>query len=119
MREAEIKKEILARCLWAQRIVAHPETVDLNAAVADLERWIGYFQHERLIHLIVTALFAVLTMLSVLMLMISPSMTVIVLIVLMVALLLFYIRHYYLLENKTQTLYSLMDRILEIKKEKG
>jgi predicted PurR-regulated permease PerM len=110
-----MKNEILARCLWAQRIIANPEGIDLDRAEKDLARWIGYFQHERLIHLIVTALFAVLTVVSLVLMALVPSYTVITLIVLLATLLVFYIRHYYILENRTQHLYKLMDRLLEVK----
>ena len=42
----------------------HPENTDWNRILQDHLRQIAFFQHERLVHLIVTMTFAVLTMLS-------------------------------------------------------
>ena len=54
---------------------------------------VGFFQHERLIHLIVTVTFALLEMLAILILLIP------------------YIRHYYILENEVQKMYGQYDRM--------
>ncbi|MBQ7774472.1 MAG: hypothetical protein IJ379_00990 [Lachnospiraceae bacterium] len=74
---------------------------------------IGFFQHERLIHLIVTITFALLTMLSVLgsLALVQPGL--LLLTVLLVVLLVPYIRHYYILENGVQKLYSYYDKLVE------
>lgn len=92
--------------------------MNINAAVEDLSRWIGYFQHERLAHLIVTALFSVLTLLGLILLVIAPSSATLGLVGLVAILLIFYIRHYYILENGTQKLYGLMDQLTDIQREK-
>ena len=73
---------------------------------------IGFFQHERLIHLIVTITFALLTMMSVMgSLALVPGL--LLLTVLLVVLLAPYIRHYYILENGVQKLYGYYDRLVE------
>ena len=60
-----MRKRILA---FRRRIVAllaqHPDNTDWNRILQDHLRQIAFFQHERLVHLIVTMTFAVLTMLS-------------------------------------------------------
>lgn len=70
---------------------------------------IQFFQHERLIHLIVTVTFALLTMLSVLASLMLVQVGLLVLTVLLVVLLVPYIRHYYILENGVQKLYEYYD----------
>lgn len=75
---------------------------------------IQFFQHERLIHLIVTVTFAILSMMALQFFITTESIAVLVLFLLFMALLVPYIRHYYILENYTQRLYYLYDEIKEI-----
>ena len=80
---------------------------------------IAFFQHERLIHLLVTILFAILTF-SVFILTFVLSLTAVVfptallvLMLLLVVLLIPYIAHYYLLENGVQKMYRQYDELLK------
>lgn len=75
----------------------------------DLLVQIQFFQHERLIHLIVTVTFALLTMLSVLAGLFLVQIGLFILTILLVVLLVPYIRHYYILENGVQKLYEYYD----------
>ena len=75
---------------------------------------IGFFQHERLIHLIVTVTFALLEMLAILLSVIADSLFSILLPVVILILLVPYIRHYYILENEVQRMYVQYDRMLRI-----
>ena len=75
---------------------------------------IGFFQHERLIHLIVTVTFALLEMLAILLNVISDSLFSLLLPVVILILLVPYIRHYYILENEVQRMYVQYDRMLRI-----
>ncbi len=72
---------------------------------------IGFFQHERLIHLIVTITFALLTMLSLIGCFICDTVAYFILTILFLVLLIPYIRHYYILENGVQKLYRLYDTL--------
>lgn len=72
---------------------------------------ISFFQHERLIHLIVTITFAILEMISLGLVMIEVKLFLLILIVLFLVLLIPYIWHYYLLENETQKMYGQYDRM--------
>lgn len=80
---------------------------------------LGFFQHERLIHLIVTVTFAVAELLSLMMTMLSEELFPIILTILVLILLLPYIRHYYILENEVQRMYAQYDRIGQIAKKTG
>lgn len=77
----------------------------------DLLLQIGFFRHERLIHLIVTVTFALLTMLSILGSLLMPQISLFVLTALFLVLLIPYIRHYYILENGVQELYRCYDKV--------
>ena len=78
-----------------------------NITEKDIEKHlikIKFFQHERLIHLLVTLFYAVFILLS--------------LFIIFLIFLVFYVRHYFFLENCVQYLYKLYDKMLTIKKGK-
>ncbi|CDA99037.1 putative uncharacterized protein [Firmicutes bacterium CAG:65] len=72
---------------------------------------VGFFQHERLIHLIVTVTFALLEMLAIVLSVISNSLFTLLLPIVILILLIPYIRHYYILENEVQKMYGQYDRM--------
>ena len=71
-----------------------------------------FFMHERLIHLIVTVLFAVMEIISITAMSIYTNLVSIVLSVMFMILLIPYVMHYYFLENSVQEMYKIRDRIL-------
>ena len=73
---------------------------------------IQFYQHERLIHLIVTALFAVMEVICVATLLATSNLWSLALMVMILVLLVPYIGHYYFLENSVQELYLIYDVIL-------
>ena len=89
---------------------ADPETKD--KVLHELEMKITYFQHERLIHLIVTVLFAILEIISVLSFFMIGNIFPLVLSIMFLILLVPYILHYFFLENSVQELYKLRDRLI-------
>ena len=89
------------------------EKTDWKAVLEEHLIQIGFFQHERLIHLIVTVLFALLEFICVATYIISGAVYVLALIGILLVLLIPYIMHYYLLENETQKMYDQYDRILK------
>ena len=86
--------------------------------VSEMLTRIGFYQHERLVHLIVTMTFAVMTVLSFCILMMTQSMFALVLSCLFLILVSPYIAHYYFLENSVQKLYRLYYQALEILRNK-
>ena len=72
---------------------------------------IEFYQHERLIHLIVTLLVSILSMMLFLYALNNPSIGVFVLLIIFICLLIPYILHYYFLENNVQKMYEQYDRI--------
>ena len=75
--------------------------IRLKKEKAELLIQIGFFQHERLIHLIVTVLFALMTILVFLLAVTNFMPGLGLLLLLFLILLIPYIKHYWLLENGT------------------
>lgn len=71
-----------------------------------------FFQHERLIHLIVTLLFALAAVMVLIAMVYFNTIPMLILFVLLLVLLFPYIIHYYHLENGVQKLYTFYDRII-------
>lgn len=78
----------------------------------DLMIQIAFFQHERLIHLIVTVTFAIMSLIGIAACLFAPQIPLLILDLLFIALLIPYVRHYYILENGVQELYGRYDSIL-------
>ena len=74
---------------------------------------VSFFQHERLIHLIVTVTFALLEMIVIALTTVSFSIGIGLLAIALLVLLIPYIRHYYILENEVQKMYGQYDRMVE------
>lgn len=85
--------------------------------LAYLNRWLLYFQHERLIHLIVTVLFGLVTIIIFGLFVMIERWYILPLLLLLTVLLVPYIFHYFNLENGVQRLYTLVDE-MEKRKEK-
>ena len=77
----------------------------------DLLIQMGFFQHERFIHLVVTVPFAILTLLTLFACLFADNVALYIMLVLFLILLIPYIRHYYILENGVQKLYTFYDRL--------
>ena len=73
---------------------------------------IQFYQHERLIHLIVTALFAIMEIICLATLLSTANLWSLLLMIMILVLLVPYIGHYYFLENSVQELYLIYDVIL-------
>lgn len=82
-----------------------------QATAADLLVQISFFQHERLIHLIVTVTFAILALMTLLGLVMSGNIGFAASLFLILVLLIPYIRFYFLLEKGVQKLYDYYDKL--------
>ena len=99
--------------LWGKDGASDFTLEEKKCQMEDLLIQIGFFQHERLVHLIVTITFAILTMLAILGTIYAPQPALFALVVLLLVLLIPYIRHYYILENGVQKLYRYYDHLRE------
>lgn len=71
----------------------------------ELLEWISIFQHERLIHLLVTLFFSGMGIAALIAGVALENLLFLVLFLIILVLDIFYIRHYYILENGIQRLY--------------
>ncbi|HAE51872.1 MAG: hypothetical protein J6I55_10725 [Ruminococcus sp.] len=74
---------------------------------------IAFMQHERIVHFLVTFMFAVILCIFMCAFIFSENIMLLVLVTIILVLLAFYIKHYYFLENTVQEMYRIYDRILE------
>lgn len=82
--------------------------------LAEFETKISYFQHERLIHLMVTLAFAAFLLFSIFCLFVLPAeflVAGILLTLIFFGLTIGYVMHYYFLENSVQKMYLMRDDI--------
>lgn len=95
------------------------EYVEQNKSKADkdfIEKHlikINFFQHERLIHLIVTVTYAIIDILSFLFGIILNNIISIIIGYMIMCFLIPYIYHYFLLENSVQKMYRQYDEMIK------
>lgn len=108
-----MRKRILTYRKRVDRILNEnaPDT-DWAAVLEEHLIQVGFFQHERLIHLLVTLAFGFFTLVSVLVLLATGELGALAFTLLFFVLLVPYILHYYLLENEVQRMYGQYDAIL-------
>ena len=94
-------------------LAAGDETTDWDELAREHLVQISFFQHERLIHLLVTLAFALMELGCALATVLAPTMFTAALSLLLLVLLVPYVVHYYHLENGVQALYEQYDRMLE------
>jgi len=76
---------------------------------------IEFMQHERIVHFLVTLMFAVILCIFICATVFSENLMFAVLDVIIMVLLGFYIKHYYFLENTVQKMYKVYDELIKIK----
>ena len=82
--------------------------------LSEFETKISYFQHERLIHLMVTLAFATWLLFEIYCLFVLPSeflIAGILMVLIFFGLSVGYVMHYYFLENSVQKMYHMRDEI--------
>lgn len=109
-----MKKRITEYRKRIDALLAQPsEGTDWELVLQEHLTQIRFFQHERLIHLIVTVTFALLTVIALAAYCIAEYLPLLLLVVFLMILLLPYIGHYYTLENEVQKMYGQYDSILK------
>jgi cytochrome b subunit of formate dehydrogenase len=89
----------------------HPDHERLRHLIVFHQQQTTAFQHERLIHLLVTFFFSGLLLCSIAGTLLLPSWPFFALDVLLAVTLLFYIKHYFFLENRVQQLYPITEAL--------
>ena len=111
-------KKLKAYILSLQKLLeSNTDIPDIDSLKSELLTEIQFWQHERLIHLLVTILFALLTMSVFIVLLFYRELSVLILLAALLALMIPYIRHYYILENGAQTLYTVYEELTKRQKK--
>ncbi len=114
-----MKKRILTYRKYIDSLLASDKQYDWKYIKQEHITQVAFFQHERLVHLIVTVTFSVLELLTVCAYVIvgaldsTLSFPLLILALLIIVLLIPYIKHYYLLENEVQKMYVQYDMIAQ------
>jgi hypothetical protein len=98
---------------FVRELLAQPDVVGLAAVRDHHDRRVRDFQHERLIHLLVTLFVALFALLAIGWGLHQPSVAALALATLLLALTAAYLLHYFRLENGVQRLYTLSLRLDE------
>ena len=83
-----------------------------NLVKSDFLTQLAFYQHERLIHLIVTVLFALLAVMTIGIAIVRHCITMFLSTFALMVLLIPYIFHYHFLENSVQKMYEQYDEIM-------
>ena len=79
--------------------------------IESLKTKISFFQHERLIHLIVTLFFVLFSLIFTFISYYTKSIVFVIITLILYIFDIFYIIHYYILENGVQKLYKIFDKL--------
>lgn len=90
---------------------------ELERLMAEHKDKISFMQHERIVHFLVTMMFAIILSIFICAALIMENMGLALLDVIIIVLLGFYIKHYFFLENTVQRMYKVYDEILKQMKE--
>lgn len=85
--------------------------VDYNELKEDILVHLGFFKHERLIHLLVTILVSLITTILLVTSLFIDNIFILIMLLIFIVLLFFYMKHYYFLENNVQYIYTLYNEI--------
>lgn len=110
-----MERRLINYLVFMREFVTKDHNIEETKKVySDLMTQIAFFQHERLIHLLVTLTFALLSIAAVVACLFVQTLPLLIMTVLLICLLIPYIRHYYILENGVQELYTFYDHLFGI-----
>ena len=93
------------------------EQEELSVILSEHMDKIAFMQHERIVHFLVTMLFAIVLAIFIVGMLLTDNIMLLVLVTMIIVLLAFYIKHYYFLENTVQKMYKVYDRILKMQED--
>lgn len=105
-------KQKLNDCIKELEEAIKEKKIDKNIQQEVLTK-IQFFQHERLVHLIVTFMTGISSILFLIGYLLIETLPLLLLFIITLALFIPYIFHYYTLENGTQKLYDLYFKIMK------
>ena len=89
---------------------------ELEEIFAEHKDKIAFMQHERIVHFLVTMMFAIVLAIFMSVVIFTDNPAMLLLVTIILVLLGFYIKHYYFLENTVQKMYRVYDDILARRK---
>lgn len=101
----------------AERLSKCSSLRELEKLLAEHMDKIAFMQHERIVHFLVTMMFAIILTILICALLFTQNLAVLLLVTIMVVLIAFYIKHYYFLENTVQKMYKVYDEMLAKKEQ--
>lgn len=108
-----MKERIVNYLAYIDELLSKNKPADYQKLINEHLVQINFFMHERLIHLIVTVIFALCTLISAFTFLYFNTMGLLMLTILLLILLVPYIAHYYRLENGVQKMYRQYDEMLK------
>ena len=99
-----------------RRLKEYADKAELEEIFSEHKGKIAFMQHERIVHFLVTMMFAIILSIFVCAFLFTENPALLLLVVIIMVLLGFYIKHYYFLENTVQEMYRLYDKILILRK---
>jgi hypothetical protein len=109
-----MKKYLDQYIAMLEKILQEGKISDFEYLKAEHIKQIQFIQHERLIHFLVTMMFAIIEFICMGIFLVTSNMAVMVLVVLVLGLIVPYVWYYYYLENHTQKLYLLYSQICNL-----
>ncbi len=100
------------------KLIENKKIDNIDSVIEEHLLKIGFYQHERLIHFLVTMLFTGLTFATFIYTINNVSIAFMLLTIIFFCLEVPYIFHYYFLENSVQHMYIQHDSLVEIKNKK-
>lgn len=101
----------------AERLDNCTSTEELEKILSEHMDKIAFMQHERIVHFLVTMMFAVILSIFMVGMLLTENIMLVVLVTIIIVLLIFYIKHYYFLENTVQKMYKIYDKILKMQED--
>ena len=108
-----MRKYLTEYLIYIEKRLESCQSDELEAILREHLDKIQFMQHERLIHFLVTMLFAFIFFMSMGIFIMSENISLVLLMILILGLIVPYIRHYYFLENNVQKMYYIYDEILK------
>lgn len=99
-----------------QRLSDYADSAELDEIFLEHKDKIAFMQHERIVHFLVTMMFAIVLAIFIVGFLFSENPALMLLVIIIIVLIAFYIKHYYFLENTVQEMYRLYDEMLILRK---
>lgn len=95
-----------------ERLEACCDREGIEDILAEHKDKIAFMQHERIVHFLVTMMFALILAIFMGIVILTETPAMVLLVTIILVLIGFYIKHYYFLENTVQKMYRVYDEIL-------